>query len=132
MLLIFLYQSVLQWILLRVNFFKKTMKTIKKFYLLNFSTFVRLCWRLGGFSRSVRGSKKTTDEYLIKEKDPLILPPDFKNLPLPDSKTIKKSDTIESILTKDDLSGNKSNKKSPLETSIEEELRKNMRVDFIK
>ena len=38
------------------------------------------------FQGALSGSKKkTTDEYLIKEKDPLILPPDFKNLPLPDS-----------------------------------------------
>ncbi len=103
------------------------MKTIKKFLLL--LIFLPLFACAGGwedFQGALSGSKKkTTDEYLIKEKDPLILPPDFKNLPLPDSKkTIKKSDTIESILNKDDLSGNKSNKKSPLETSIEEELRK--------
>ena len=35
--------------------------------------------------RGVTGSKKmTTDEFLVKRKDPLILPPDYKNLPIPD------------------------------------------------
>ena len=35
--------------------------------------------------RGVTGSKKaSTDEFLIKRKDPLILPPDYKNLPFPE------------------------------------------------
>ena len=34
--------------------------------------------------RGITGSKKlSTDEFLIKRKDPLILPPDYKNLPTP-------------------------------------------------
>tara|TARA_A100000164_G_C21730999_1_gene687562 strand:- start:113 stop:430 length:318 start_codon:yes stop_codon:yes gene_type:complete len=103
------------------------MKIIKKLILI--SIFLTLLGCGGGwedFKGALSGSKKkTTDEYLIKEKDPLILPPDYKNLPLPDSKkTKKKSDTIESILSQDKLSEDESNKKSPLETSIEEELRK--------
>jgi len=35
--------------------------------------------------RGLTGAKsKSTDEFLIKKKDPLILPPDFENLPVPD------------------------------------------------
>ena len=30
--------------------------------------------------------KKNTDEFLVKKKDPLILPPDYKNLPTPDER----------------------------------------------
>ena len=26
----------------------------------------------------------SADEFLVKKKDPLILPPDFENLPIPD------------------------------------------------
>ena len=34
--------------------------------------------------RGITGSKKlSTDEFLIKRKDPLILLPDYKNLPTP-------------------------------------------------
>ena len=35
--------------------------------------------------RGLTGSKaNTADEFLVKKKDPLILPPDFENLPIPD------------------------------------------------
>ena len=34
--------------------------------------------------RGLTGAKqKTTDEFLVKKKDPLILPPDFDSLPTP-------------------------------------------------
>ena len=34
--------------------------------------------------RGLTGAKKqSTDEFLIERKDPLILPPDFENLPTP-------------------------------------------------
>ena len=34
--------------------------------------------------RGLTGAKqKTTDEFLVKKKDPLILPPDFESLPSP-------------------------------------------------
>ena len=35
--------------------------------------------------RGLTGTKaNTADEFLVKKKDPLILPPDFENLPVPD------------------------------------------------
>ena len=35
--------------------------------------------------RGITGQKQgTTDEFLIEKKDPLILPPDYENLPTPD------------------------------------------------
>ena len=38
----------------------------------------------GNVKRGLTGSKqKTTDEFLVKKKDPLILPPDFESLPSP-------------------------------------------------
>ena len=38
--------------------------------------------------RGLTGAKKTSaDEFLIKKKNPLILPPDFENLPIPDEET---------------------------------------------
>ena len=37
--------------------------------------------------RGLTGSKANTrDEFLVKKKDPLILPPDFENLPNPDER----------------------------------------------
>ena len=38
--------------------------------------------------RGLTGSKKdSTDEFLVKKKDPLILPPDYENLPTPDERS---------------------------------------------
>ena len=38
----------------------------------------------GNVKRGLTGSKqKTTDEFLVEKKDPLILPPDFESLPSP-------------------------------------------------
>ena len=35
--------------------------------------------------RGITGSKEvSTDEFLVIKKDPLILPPDYENLPVPD------------------------------------------------
>ena len=37
--------------------------------------------------RGLTGQKKnSSDEFLIKKKDPLILPPDYENLPSPDER----------------------------------------------
>ena len=37
--------------------------------------------------RGLTGAKKNSaDEFLVKKKDPLILPPDYENLPTPDER----------------------------------------------
>ena len=57
--------------------------------------------------RGLTGSKaNTADEFLVKKKDPLILPPDFENLPVPDEEAT-------------DIAENKIFENT-LETSIEE------------
>jgi hypothetical protein len=39
--------------------------------------------------RGITGSKEnSTDEFLVKKKDPLILPPDFESLPTPDERAV--------------------------------------------
>ena len=39
--------------------------------------------------RGLTGAKKNSaDEFLVKKKDPLILPPDFENLPIPDEEIV--------------------------------------------
>ena len=46
-----------------------------------------------------QGKQKTADEFLVKKKDPLILPPEFDKLPLPNSKKeIMQESSIQSIL----------------------------------
>ena len=39
--------------------------------------------------RGLTGAKKSSaDEFLVKKKDPLIMPPDYENLPNPDERDI--------------------------------------------
>ena len=39
--------------------------------------------------RGLTGAKKSSaDEFLVKKKDPLILPPDYENLPNPDERDL--------------------------------------------
>ena len=42
---------------------------------------------------TLSGKKKNnTDEFLVKKKNPLILPPNFDDLPMPQEKAIKDND----------------------------------------
>ena len=54
--------------------------------------------------RGLTGAKKSSaDEFLVKKKDPLILPPDFENLPTPDEAPIllEESSIFENTLEDD-------------------------------
>ncbi len=43
------------------------------------------CDTLSSVKKGLTGEKEnSTDEFLIKKKDPLIIPPDFEDLPTPD------------------------------------------------
>ena len=68
----------------------------------------------GNVKRGLTGAKqKTTDEFLVKKKDPLILPPDFESLPSPSDeeeaieemssfeKTIKQVSETETVTSSD-------------------------------
>ena len=61
----------------------------KVIYILVLIYFVTSCAdSFDSVKRGLTGSKRdTADEFLVKKKDPLILPPDFENLPSPDEKT---------------------------------------------
>lgn len=46
--------------------------------------------------------QKTSDEFLVEKKSPLVMPPEFNELPVPNSsnkKTKKNEDTIESLIS---------------------------------
>ena len=73
-----------------------------------------------GVKRGITGAKqKTGDEFLVKKKDPLILPPDFENLPTPDERILAEEeisifeDELE-ISIEDDSSGSSSAENSIL------------------
>jgi hypothetical protein len=54
------------------------------------------CGAMGEVKRGLTGSKKqSTDEFFIQKKDPLILPPNYKDLPTPDEKKVAKDEISE-------------------------------------
>ena len=57
----------------------------KVFCIIIITLFIASCGdTLGSVKRGLTGAKKkSADEFLVKKKDPLILPPDFENLPTP-------------------------------------------------
>ena len=59
----------------------------KIIYILSIIYLVVSCESVDSVKRGLTGEKrKEVDEFLIKKKDPLILPPDYENLPTPDER----------------------------------------------
>ena len=59
----------------------------KIIYILSIIYLVVSCESLDSVKRGLTGEKrKSADEFLIKKKDPLILPPEYVNLPIPDER----------------------------------------------
>tara|TARA_B100001245_G_C22618878_1_gene305434 strand:+ start:87 stop:404 length:318 start_codon:yes stop_codon:yes gene_type:complete len=77
--------------------------------------------------RGVTGEKqRTSDEFLVQKKDPLILPPDFDRLPTPQDEIIKKEEvtTFEKTLKSQSLVESDTSSDGSAETSILEQIRK--------
>ena len=70
---------------------------------------------------------KTTDEFLVKKKQPLILPPDYDKIPEPGSSNEIKNndkDNIRKILKKSEEEQADMNKSGSVEKSIIDKIRK--------
>ena len=72
--------------------------------------------------------KKSTDEFLVEKKSPLVMPPDFNELPLP-----KTSENIE----EENESGNNiekliSNNNSPESSDVQDKNFENLIIEKIK
>ena len=84
----------------------------------------------GGFSdagKVLRNEKvRTTDEFLVKKREPLSLPPNYENLPQPNSLEKKKTNDENNInkILKIPKETTYSKKNSTIEQSIINEIRK--------
>ena len=73
--------------------------------------------------RGLTGAKKTSgDEFLIQKKDPLILPPDYENLPIPNEETV-----TEEISTFEKKLGTLIEDNSSRSSSVEDSILKKIR-----
>ena len=69
--------------------------------------------------RGLTGAKKgSADEFLVKKKDPLILPPDYENLPNPDERDIVLDEELIFQNTLENEEGEGSASQTPVESSI--------------
>ena len=108
------------------------MEKISKFLVL--SIFVVTLNSCGTIKEGFVSQKKnSTDEFLVKKKSPLVMPPEFDELPVPgnnnqEQKNDENSD-IKSLITgsanETSKSQNSSNQNTNFETSILEKIKNN-------
>ena len=71
--------------------------------------------------RGLTGAKKNSaDEFLVEKKDPLILPPDFENLPIPDEEIAG----IEEVSIFEKTLEDSTEENSPVSDSVENSILK--------
>ena len=81
--------------------------------------FVTSCESMGSVKRALTGEKTfSTDEFLIKKKDPLVMPPDYENLPTPDERVTAKEEILSFKKTLGTSIEDNSSKSSSTEDSI--------------
>jgi len=82
----------------------------------------------GNVKRGLTGAKqKSTDEFLVQKKDPLILPPDFESLPSPSDRdeAIEEMSSFEKTLKQEsETEITASSTESSAEDSILKQIRK--------
>jgi len=78
--------------------------------------------------RGLTGAKKeSSDEFLVKKKDPLVLPPDYDTLPIPDERTETEEEGVTSFeekLSINSTTESDSSSDGSAEMSILEQIRK--------
>ena len=99
------------------------MINFKKFLLLSLLIILSSCGTLSDVGKTMRNEKIiSTDEFLVKKKDPLELPPNYNELPEPGSikkGEMEKNEKIKKLLKTDE---NKSNKNEEKESSLEKTI----------
>jgi len=109
---------------------------INKFALLTFFGLLFLISSCQSAKEGLSGRKKdNTDEFLVQKKNPLVLPPDYSDLPLPKDYEIKDDQSSANIDNeikklieneeKDNISNNDSAGDSSLEDSVIKILNEN-------
>ena len=96
-----------------------------------FLTIVFLLTSCGGFSEAgkvLRNEKITnTDEFLIKKKEPLVMPPNYSELPKPGTikqRELNEDSKIKNLLKEKNTETNNSKKSSSIENSILDKIKR--------
>ena len=103
---------------------------MKKNFLIILTSLVFLsCSSFQDAAKVLRNEKiKSTDEFLVKKKEPLVLPPDYSKIPEPGSLSKKKEseneDRIKKILKTPSIGDQNKNNPSSVEDNIIDKIRK--------
>ena len=103
------------------------MNIIKIFLLVYLSFFLTSC---GTVKEAFTNPKKnSSDEFLVEKKSPLTMPPDYNDLPIPNSQNNndENSSNIESLITSNEDVNVKENNSDDLGQNIEETLLKKIK-----
>ena len=105
------------------------MKYLRIFILINSFLLFYSCGTIKeGFTNQ---KKNSSDEFLVEKKDPLVMPPDYNELPIPvmQESQIKGDKSIKNLLTENDNENLNSNQDidpdKDLEESLLEKIKKN-------
>lgn len=86
------------------------------------------CSSLSDARKVIKNEKViTTDEFLVKKRNPLVIPPNFEEVPIPGSepkKIINEGEKIKRILNAPKDENNSTSKSSSVENSILKRIRK--------
>ena len=90
--------------------------------------FVTACESMQSVKRGLTGQKKnSTDEFLVEKKDPLILPPNYEELPTPDNSPTATDEDGASSFEKTLSSNTEETDESSSSNSSEESILKQIR-----
>ena len=99
------------------------MKVFKKLILLSFIYILSSCGTLKeGFTNQ---KKNNNDEFLVEKKSPLIMPPNYNELPVPNAasnQALSEENSIKKLITNEEKTNNTSNANSSKSTGFEESL----------
>ena len=98
------------------------MKLLKFFLILSLYILVSSC---GTVKEAFTNQKKnSSDEFLVEKKSPLVMPPDYNDLPVPntDKNVEENSNNIESLITNNEKGDNKDNNSEGSDQNLEKTL----------
>ena len=103
------------------------MKLFKFYIAIRIAIILSSCGTIrDGFSRQ---KKNNSDEFLVEKKSPLVMPPDYNELPIPNEEKIEKeTKDIKSLISKskqEEISEDLNKKNSSFEGSILKKIKKN-------
>ena len=98
------------------------MKLLKFFLILSLYILVSSC---GTVKEAFTNQKKnSSDEFLVEKKSPLVMPPDYNDLPVPNTQNNveENSKNIESLITNNEKGDKKDNNSEGSDLNLEKTL----------